>query len=384
MLRTSIASMVIALLVPATAFAGRGGGGGGGGGGHSGGGGGGGSHSSGGGGGGHSGGGGFSGGGSHSSPAPSMSHSSGYTGARGGGAPHNPGTMHGGGGGGNGGGGSGGGGSSGGTTGGGYGGGGWHGGQGGGGYGGPIYTGGDTYVNAGGTYYADEAGAYVAPCEEAGDCAAPEIRVPFLFEIGGMSSAFTGPQVMHQNSIYFLGDYYGYTLSSGTPSDRDSNATLAAMRFSFGLGSHLYLGGEFAGGELNQSPIQVTGDNQAHTVMATPTIARTSMLAYDMFAGARARAGSLELDGELALGQRRFNTTIDTMSDGTDFGEADNVSETMPLVEARVRGLVWMTPHVSLALQVGTGLGDQGELTGGLLLGFAATPYAEPVSAGPY
>jgi hypothetical protein len=87
--------------------------------------------------------------------------------------------------------------------------------------------------------------------------------------------------------------------------------------------------------------------------------------------GARARHGIAELDGEVAGGLRVLSMTVQSADAGDEDPSATQTSVTA-VVEARVRGALWLSPHVFLAAQGGVGVLDQSDVTVGLSIGLAS------------
>jgi len=83
--------------------------------------------------------------------------------------------------------------------------------------------------------------------------------------------------------------------------------------------------------------------------------------------GFQATAGRVLVGFEAAVGWRRFSLD--------DPGTGESVAGSVPLFEARARAGLWVTPKVSLAATVGTGLVVNDTRTASLILGFSRFPW---------
>jgi hypothetical protein len=214
---------------------------------------------------------------------------------------------------------------------------------------------------------------YVAPTDEvivddglAPAAAAPTVHPNFILELGGIARRFTGPSLSRIGTVETTsGDTVGYDLASGTPTQGDTAGGAFDMRLLAPLGDHLYAGADLELGGLTRSPIQLMSDS------SDIHIASRSMIGSAAVIGARARHGIAELDGELAGGVRVLSTTVQSMDAG-DEDPSETENAVSGVVEARVRGAVWVSPHVYLGATAGISMLDSSDRSFGLAIGLAS------------
>ena len=188
------------------------------------------------------------------------------------------------------------------------------------------------------------------------------------FELGGFASRFRGPSMNRHGSVETTwGDMADYGLSSGTPTDGDTAAGAFQMRFTVQASEHLYAGAELGIGGLTRTPIQLMSDPDIH-------VSSRSLIVPTAVFGARTRAGILELDGEVAGGARIVSTTVQSV-DAYEDDPSETESAIGGLLEARLRGIVWVSPHVYLAAQAGVGVLDHEDKQIGLSIGLSSRPF---------
>ena len=187
----------------------------------------------------------------------------------------------------------------------------------------------------------------------------------WTLELGGLARRFTGPMIARTGTVETTsGDTASYGIDSGAPTAGDTAGGAFAMRITAPVSEHLYAGAELELGGLTRSPIQLMtseSDLQLSRAMAGATAV----------VGARARHGIAELDGEVAGGMRVLSMTVQSVDAGEDDPSATETSLT-GLVEARVRGALWVSPHVFLAAQTGVNVLDRDDVNVGLSIGFAS------------
>lgn len=188
-------------------------------------------------------------------------------------------------------------------------------------------------------------------------------------EIGGIARRFRGPAFNRSGSVETTyGDVANYDLASGTPTAGDTAGGAFAMRFTVPASEHLYAGGEVELGGLTRTPIQLmTDNNDIH-------VSSRSMVGTGVVVGARAQRGIAELDAELAGGLRILSMTMQSR-DAMEEDPSETESSLTGVVEARVRGALWVAPHVYLAAQVGTSVLDRSDVNVGLSIGIASRAF---------
>ncbi len=187
----------------------------------------------------------------------------------------------------------------------------------------------------------------------------------WTLEIGGLARRFTGPTIARSGIVETTsGDTASYGIDSGAPSAGDTASGAFAMRITAPVSEHLYAGAELELGGLTRSPIQLM-TTESDLQLSRAMVGATAVV------GARARHGIAELDGELAGGMRVLSMTVQSSDAGEDDPSATETSLS-GLIEARVRGAVWVSPHVFLAAQTGVNVLDRDDVNVGLSIGFAS------------
>ncbi|NVB82577.1 MAG: hypothetical protein HOV81_29625 [Kofleriaceae bacterium] len=191
----------------------------------------------------------------------------------------------------------------------------------------------------------------------------------FTFEFGGLARRFRGPAFTRSGSVETTsGDLASYDLASGTPAAGDTTGGAFTMRFTVPMSDHFYAGAELEAGGITRSPIQLMSDSpDIH-------ISSRALVGTGAVAGARMRHGIVELGGELAGGLRIQTMTVQSF-DAVDGDPSETETMLSGLVEARVRGAVWVTPHVFLAAQAGTNVFDRSDINVGLSIGLASRAF---------
>jgi hypothetical protein len=188
-------------------------------------------------------------------------------------------------------------------------------------------------------------------------------------ELGGIARRFRGPSFNRSGTVETTwGDTANYDLASGTPTAGDTAGGAFAMRFIVPTSEHLYMGGEVELGGLTRTPIQMMTDN------SDIHISSRSLIGTGLVLGAKAQHGIAELDAEVAGGLRIQSITMQSR-DAMEDDPSETESALTGVVEARVRGALWIAPHVYLAAQVGTSVLDRSDVNLGFSIGIASRAY---------
>jgi hypothetical protein len=191
----------------------------------------------------------------------------------------------------------------------------------------------------------------------------------FTFELGGMARRFRGPAFARSGSVQTTrGDLASYDLASGTPEAGDTTGGAFMMRFTVPASDHLYAGAELEAGGITRSPIQLMTDSPEIHISSRALVGTAAV------AGARMRLGIAELGGELAGGLRVQTMTVQSF-DAVDGDPSETETMLSGLVEARVRGALWVSPHVFLAAQAGTNVFDRSDFNVGISIGLASRAF---------
>jgi hypothetical protein len=188
-------------------------------------------------------------------------------------------------------------------------------------------------------------------------------------EMGGVARRFRGPSFARSNTVETTsGEIASFDLVSGTPSPADTSTGAFAMRLTLPVSDHFYAGAEIELGGITRSPIRLMTDAMdIH-------ISSRAMIGSGAVAGVRAQHGIAELDAELAGGVRMLSMTVRSR-DALEEDPSQSEASIKGVVEARLRGALWVTQHVFLAAQAGAGVLDRGDLNVGLSLGIASRAY---------
>jgi hypothetical protein len=194
----------------------------------------------------------------------------------------------------------------------------------------------------------------------------------WIFEAGGFAHRFRGPAFDRGGSVETLdGNMASYGLASGTPSAGDTAGGAFQMRFVVPATEHYYAGVELGIGGLTRSPVQLMSDRSDDLEIASRTMVGTNAVF-----GVRARHGLAELDGELAGGMRLVSMSIHSYGAGEEDPSATELSAS-GIVEARLRGVLWVAPHVFVAAQAGVGVLERSDVNVGLSIGLSSRAFGQ-------
>jgi len=199
------------------------------------------------------------------------------------------------------------------------------------------------------------------------------VRGPtWMFEIGGLAQRFRGPAFNRNGSVETLdGSMSDYGLASGTPTSNDSAGGSFDMRFIVPTSEHLYAGAELGIGGLTRTPIRLMTDDSSDLHLSS-----RSLIGSNLVVGARARLGIAELDGEVAGGARIVSMTVQSVGAYED-DPSETESSLSPVVEARLRGALWVTQHVFVAAQAGVGVLDRDDRSIGFSIGVSSRAFGQ-------
>lgn len=190
----------------------------------------------------------------------------------------------------------------------------------------------------------------------------PSLRL----EVGGIARRFRGPAFNRSGTVDTTsGTTARYDLASPTPTAGDTAGGAFALRLTGAASEHLYAGGELELGGLTRSPVQLMTDSP------DVTITSRAMFGTAMVVGVRARHGIAELGAEVAGGLRVVSLSMQSF-DAMEDDPSESESSLTGLVEARLRAMVWVSPHVYLGAQVGTSVLDRSDMNIGLSIGLAS------------
>ncbi|HUS33058.1 MAG TPA: hypothetical protein VMZ53_31365 [Kofleriaceae bacterium] len=232
-----------------------------------------------------------------------------------------------------------------------------------------------THDSGGDVYYSSGSDVYVEDSSPGSNPFANLTAPTWSLELGGFAHRFRGPALKHSGQLEtYDGDMASYAIGSGDASKGDTAGGTFNMRFTMPVSEHLYAGAELGIGGLTRTPVQLmTNSPELH--MTTKALIDT-----DAVIGARTRSGRLELDGEVAAGVRVVSATVEADGYGAseeEFDQQATANGVSGLVEARLRGLLWVSPHVFLAAQAGVGVLERDDVSFGLSIGLTSRPFAK-------
>jgi len=193
------------------------------------------------------------------------------------------------------------------------------------------------------------------------------------WEAGFLAPQFRGPSIARAGTVDF-DQTYGYNLTSGESSAGDSAGVALDLRALLAASDRVYSGAELQIGALTRSNLEVDGRMSGPAAFA---ISNTTMIGGAGVIGARTRSDRLELDAEVALGLRTYSSQIQAFADGMTNQET---TETIvrPLVEGRLRGVVWLSPRWFVSAEVGAGALDRSDVSGVISIGGSSRAFADP------
>lgn len=185
-------------------------------------------------------------------------------------------------------------------------------------------------------------------------------------EFGGIARRFQGPAFNRSGTVDTTsGTTASYDLASGTPAAGDTAGGAFSMRFIVPASEHLYAGGDLELGGLTRSPVQLMTDSP------DVTISSRAMFGTSLAVGARMQHGRAELDAEMAAGLRIVSLSMQSV-DAMEGDPSESETALSGLLEARLRGILWVSPHVYLAAQAGTSVLDRSDVNVGLAFGLSS------------
>lgn len=188
----------------------------------------------------------------------------------------------------------------------------------------------------------DEAASGAPPCQESNDIVGFRECTPF------------GSWARRRTPVFLDLGMHGREYGVISPARGRATALASALRIGLDIGSHGYLAFE---GEL--------GGAATSGELAMLSTGGTFVGGYGVI-GARAGGSTATLSAELAAGVR-------DISDGRNDRMA--VSTASGVLEARVRGEVWLTPWISAGATVGSSLVDRGDWMAGFYIGVHARAF---------
>jgi hypothetical protein len=191
----------------------------------------------------------------------------------------------------------------------------------------------------------------------------------WTLELGGFAHRFRGPSMRRSGQLEtYYGDMASFDLASGPASDGDTAGGTGVLRFTMPVSEHLYAGAELGIGGLTRTPVRLMTDSPELHVTSRAMFEGAGVI------GARARRGIFELDGEMAGGFRAVSVSVAPY----DYEEEQSATETGAdaLLEARLRGVLWVAPHVFVAAQAGVGVLDRDDKSIGVSIGVTSRPFA--------
>lgn len=179
-------------------------------------------------------------------------------------------------------------------------------------------------------------------------------------ELGTAMRTFVSPLGQRTGTITHEQEAFSYRVVG--PTHQPDTAVVGQLRATVGWRYGLYAGAEGEFGALTRN--NVAAEMTSGGMLGTPDIRQTSALAYGglAVAGIGRRLGPVELGVESAAGFRAlaYQYSSAYLACQTD----TSITAAMPVLEARARGSVWVTPFVSVGATYGKSLVDDGTVGG--------------------
>ena len=178
-------------------------------------------------------------------------------------------------------------------------------------------------------------------------------------EVGTAMRTFVSPLGERNGTLMHEQEAFSYRVVGPARTD---TAVVGQLRASVGWRYGLYAGGEVELGALtaNNVAAEMTSDG----MRGMPDIRQTSVIAYGglAVAGIGRRLGPVEVGVESAAGFRAlsYNYSSAYLSCET----TTSITAAMPVLEARARGSIWVTPFISVGATAGKSLVDDGTVAG--------------------
>ncbi|MDB4959767.1 MAG: hypothetical protein JWO36_7336, partial [Myxococcales bacterium] len=138
----------------------------------------------------------------------------------------------------------------------------------------------------------------------------------------------------------------------------------------FGLTRHLYLGGEFDWASITSGP-RLVGDVTARGTTTTMGGSTGGFVAEGrMLIGMHATFGSITLAADVGPGLRIASYTTNELPD-----DLRPPAQAWVLIDGHVRANAWLTPHVTLGVQVGRDLLRGDNVDVGMTFGIHFVPF---------
>jgi hypothetical protein len=207
---------------------------------------------------------------------------------------------------------------------------------------------------------------------------ASHTATPVLLELGAAVRTFGSPLGTASGHVSHDSESFSYRVV-GTPTGRASTspptetAVVTTARLGFGLRRGVYLAGEGELGGLvhNASRAEMTSTG----MFGAPSITPSSSLVLGALAVAGVRGDTRRgtFGAEVVGGVRsvayyyesRYLACVNTTSHAV----------TSPVLEARARASLWLSPYVSVGASAGASVIDRGAWVTGLHLGLVTKPY---------
>jgi len=195
-------------------------------------------------------------------------------------------------------------------------------------------------------------------------------HVPLLiFELGLSVQSFADP-VNSGGTLSHDGEQFAYRVTSGGPSETDHHRTTAVvsnLRVGVGITHGLYIAGELEIGGLASDPSR--SEMVSTGKSGSPELTQTSTIAFGGMGvlGFQHSIRQVLLAAELVGGGRAI--TYNYKSKYRSCEQDVSVITGRPVLEARARASMWVSPMVSVGVQAGSSLIGTGEWNGGVFLG---------------
>lgn len=185
------------------------------------------------------------------------------------------------------------------------------------------------------------------------------LRVPaIIIELGTAVRQFPSPLGERTGTVTHGEESFAYrVVGPGTANVAMDTAVVGTLRVGVGLRHGFYVAADGEAGGLTAS--QGSSEMTSSGVRGTPDFRQTHVVVLSGLGvlGVRARLGNLQLGAEAAGGLRTL--TYSYQSNYLACEQTASFTTSMPVLEARARAALWVTPFISIGATAGKSVIDE-------------------------
>lgn len=190
-----------------------------------------------------------------------------------------------------------------------------------------------------------------------------------IIELGTSTRTFSSTSGERNGTLSHDGEQFSYRVVGPREGERSSDvAVVSSLRIGIGLRHGIYVAGDLELGGL-VSPVASRAEMTTPGARGTPTISQNSAILMSGLAvvGAARAAGRGSFGVEVAGGVRTLSYKYESHYGACE--QTDRITTSAPVLEARARASVWLTPMIIAGATLGASLIDHGSWMAGLHLG---------------